>query len=546
MRSLAEQALDNVIDQFARPLDFLRELVQNALDAGSSRIDVAAYRTETGVRITVSDSGHGMDRSIIDGQLTKLFASEKHGDFTQIGRFGIGFASVFALRPESVVVRTGRLDEAWEIRFESDQRFRVIAVDPPVTGTTITLDKALVPDAADRLVREAEWVLQYWCEHTERPIVFRNTPPGDAPSPATDDPFAAFARPAVVEQTISRPLSIDGDIQRRISRHGLTVLVTCSDRPRYAFYSHGLTLVNTEDPRVLGPSAQRLQHLSIKVAGEGLAHTLTRDNVVQDDMHARSMSLAVGLAESLLEPLIERTAQAAANGETDTEALRWLTTELAARDEPSLPTDVPLFVDGRGAPRTLAEVQAQENELAVILVADADCGVARAVEAAGHFVLRDGPEVRALLTALPRERLMGLLPRLRTLRHARERYWTPRIRDAASLPPVEQDVLVHLNRLAAAIGWSRVALGDFGTLHDATHEPIVVARPSDEALVLRQLDTPFRGDALINRNHPIARAQLAAWHDTPATVAMAWLQASLTHLRAPDQLQETLFQASVS
>ena len=38
--NLAEQALDNLVNQFARPLDFLRELVQNSIDAGSPRIEV--------------------------------------------------------------------------------------------------------------------------------------------------------------------------------------------------------------------------------------------------------------------------------------------------------------------------------------------------------------------------------------------------------------------------------------------------------------------------------------------------------------------------
>ena len=36
-RGLADQALENLVHQFARPLDFLRELVQNAIDAGEIR-----------------------------------------------------------------------------------------------------------------------------------------------------------------------------------------------------------------------------------------------------------------------------------------------------------------------------------------------------------------------------------------------------------------------------------------------------------------------------------------------------------------------------
>ena len=38
--SVADQALSNLVNQFARPLDFLRELVQNSIDAGSPRVSI--------------------------------------------------------------------------------------------------------------------------------------------------------------------------------------------------------------------------------------------------------------------------------------------------------------------------------------------------------------------------------------------------------------------------------------------------------------------------------------------------------------------------
>ena len=40
MKSAAEHALDELVHQFGDPLAFLRELVQNAIDAGSEDIDV--------------------------------------------------------------------------------------------------------------------------------------------------------------------------------------------------------------------------------------------------------------------------------------------------------------------------------------------------------------------------------------------------------------------------------------------------------------------------------------------------------------------------
>ncbi|MFY0536583.1 ATP-binding protein [Nannocystis pusilla] len=113
--------LDRLVAQFEGPYDFLRELVQNALDAGSDRAEVAldvhpgesADPDEVVFELRVADAGAGMDEAIIDGGLTRLFASTKADDRTMAGGFGIGFVSVFAWQPDAVVVQTGRAGEAW-------------------------------------------------------------------------------------------------------------------------------------------------------------------------------------------------------------------------------------------------------------------------------------------------------------------------------------------------------------------------------------------------------------------------------------------------
>ena len=85
--SLADQALENLVNQFARPLDFLRELVQNSIDAGSPRVEVwLRHRPdESLMEIHVDDFGEGMDERVIDEQLTRLFSSTKEDDLTKIG-----------------------------------------------------------------------------------------------------------------------------------------------------------------------------------------------------------------------------------------------------------------------------------------------------------------------------------------------------------------------------------------------------------------------------------------------------------------------------
>ena len=92
--------VENLVTQFSNALDCFRELVQNAIDSGSARVEVwADYQAGEGhvgaMVFHVDDYGEGMDEQVIDLQLTRLFSSTKEDDLTKIGKFGIGFVSVF-------------------------------------------------------------------------------------------------------------------------------------------------------------------------------------------------------------------------------------------------------------------------------------------------------------------------------------------------------------------------------------------------------------------------------------------------------------------
>ena len=81
-----------------------------------------------------------MSEEIIDDQLTTLFSSSKENDLTKIGKFGIGFVSVFALRPKGVLVQTGRDGEYWEVFFDArPELLQDRRSTTPVEGTQITL-----------------------------------------------------------------------------------------------------------------------------------------------------------------------------------------------------------------------------------------------------------------------------------------------------------------------------------------------------------------------------------------------------------------------
>ena len=107
---MIEEVFENLVDQFSDPFTFYRELIQNAMDAGSNQVDVFCEYDEDSERVTVTvaDSGEGMSEKVIDEQLTRLFSSTKENDLTKIGKFGIGFVSNYTIKTQRVQLETER------------------------------------------------------------------------------------------------------------------------------------------------------------------------------------------------------------------------------------------------------------------------------------------------------------------------------------------------------------------------------------------------------------------------------------------------------
>ena len=148
--------LQDLVNQFSDPMSFLRELIQNSIDAGSGEIDVRVeFAPDKGggekglMTVFVDDFGEGMSRDIIETKLTRLFSSGKDDDYTKIGRFGIGFVSIFAIEPQAVCVDTGRGGEYWRVLFKQDRTFDLIRMDQPVEGTQIRIFKQMTRAQVD-------------------------------------------------------------------------------------------------------------------------------------------------------------------------------------------------------------------------------------------------------------------------------------------------------------------------------------------------------------------------------------------------------------
>ncbi|MGI5843878.1 MAG: ATP-binding protein [Candidatus Xenobium sp.] len=262
----AGETLKSLIHQFTDPYAFLRELIQNSLDAGSSRVDVrTGFLEDEGIGqgtavFSVEDTGEGMDQEILDTQLTRLFSSSKEGDLTKIGKFGIGFVSVFAMEPDLVVVDTGRDGQNWRVIFHPDHHFERISLDMPVDGTTVRVYKPATFEEFQKMRRRGLETVTYWCKHCEADILYDGT--------RINQPFE---------------LAVPNSMTWSVPGTEMVLAPAFETAPFFGFYNRGLTL--SEGHQEIIPGIQ------FKLNSRYLEHTLTRDQVLHDENYEKAMAL---------------------------------------------------------------------------------------------------------------------------------------------------------------------------------------------------------------------------------------------------------------
>ena len=276
----------DVIAQFADPFAFFRELVQNAIDAGTDAVEVRLEHDAGAalMRVSVRDRGEGMTRDTIENQLLVLFRSTKEKDPTKIGKFGIGFASVLSPGPRVVVVQTARDGRRLILHLHPDLTYQLYdGGAASQAGTTVQLELAMPIERAADFARRTQDALVRWCRHATVPIRLEAEVPG-----------ASLA----LAERIDRPLAIEGALAsvRGTADGGQLVAVVgirAAGAPPYAgFFNHGLMLHETEEP-LLGK-------LAIKIQDPRLGHTLSRDNVRRDERFEHAVDFARELAERQL------------------------------------------------------------------------------------------------------------------------------------------------------------------------------------------------------------------------------------------------------
>jgi hypothetical protein len=394
-----KDALDELVHQFADPLSCLRELIQNAIDAGTTEVEVA-FEYEAGegdadgaMVLRVQDWGGGMDREIIDNKLTRLFSSGKDGDRTKIGKFGIGFVSVFALEPDAVCVDTGRAGERWRVLFDKQRKFTRARLDEPVEGTTVRVIKTLSETEFGKMRDRARKTVRHWCRHAEVDIIF-------------DD------------ERLNQDFVLENDaFQIRHEAKGRTLVVGHRGRSDHyhGFYNRGLTL--HEGPGTI----ERLAGLSLKVMAGDLEHTLTRDAVIQNDAYRDVVTDLWRLAHSqLFDATFERLEAALEAGDDESRIDRlydgaaWHLGHVAtSRVKPSKQARARRVFESAGGERLALGQVLDLGEADGILFSDHRTHVSKALAEDGRVVVRRprSPGGRAALAACSTEPLIDVMPR---------------------------------------------------------------------------------------------------------------------------------------
>lgn len=292
----------DVIAQFADELAFLRELVQNAIDAGTAQVEVRLEHEDRAgiVRVSVRDRGEGMTRDIIENQLLVLFRSTKEKDDTKIGKFGIGFASVLLPRPRLVIVQTVRDGRRLTLHLYPDLTYQLFdGGAASQAGTTVELE---LPVRSSEAAGEAAWrseeALRRWCRHATVPIHF-----------VASVPLQEIASTVRIDEPLGLGALVE--VQGKSEDGKLTVVVGIvpAGQPPYAgFFNHGLMLHESHEPLV--------GRLAVKLQDGRLGHTLSRDDVRRDERFAQAVAFARQLAERALPAAAAAVLAAAADAPT--------------------------------------------------------------------------------------------------------------------------------------------------------------------------------------------------------------------------------------
>lgn len=199
---------------------FVRELLQNARDAGAKTVRFETAREADRERITCRDDGSGMSFAHARQYLFTLYASSKRGRSQTAGRFGIGFWSILRFDPQTIIVRSRPTDgDGWQVRLDGELERMVREAATVTPGTEVVVERPLSKTNLGERVRRA--VLK------DAPFLSRRGR-GDRPLEVTVNGRRVRAEPELPPPSMS------------FRRRGLRGAVGLGAKPLVEIFAHGL------------------------------------------------------------------------------------------------------------------------------------------------------------------------------------------------------------------------------------------------------------------------------------------------------------------
>ncbi len=125
-----------------RPASVVKELVENAIDAGSSEIEI---KIESGGRnlITVTDDGNGIEKEDLElafmRHATSKLSDSELIEIRHLGFRGEALPSIAAVSRMKLSSKASGAKEAWSIRYEGGEKIREITPCSLLQGTYIEI-----------------------------------------------------------------------------------------------------------------------------------------------------------------------------------------------------------------------------------------------------------------------------------------------------------------------------------------------------------------------------------------------------------------------
>lgn len=286
------------------PWVFVRELLQNARDAGARHLEITVSRDGDTERAAFRDDGCGMTFDEARRYLFALYASNKDDRTAQAGKFGIGFWSVLRFAPSNLTVRSrsASAKTGWQVTLDGRlERETVAAAELPAPGTEVVLERPA--GSAGR--GDLEAAVSAAVDRYGRFLTRRD-------DPAKPLSITVDGRPANAEFTLPAPCAA-------FRGPGFRGVVGLGPMPSVELFAHGLFVRSAASLQDLQESEERPRTSTEDALAElpSLAPRVLLDSAEVDLLLARSdarqdrhLRRMLGVAERELQRLVTRQLQA--------------------------------------------------------------------------------------------------------------------------------------------------------------------------------------------------------------------------------------------